>query len=110
MAMTYTDSCIMCTNMHTSCHGVGLVGGWYDDLVLRQVALDLPLAHAADVLLPFLALGFDEPLVNVRAQSARDHVVLVEHVQRLVQVPRQLVDPVLAPFAEAHGEDVLVDR
>src|SRR5439155_5021312 len=31
--------------------------------ILGQVALDLPLAHAADVLLPFLPLGLHEPLV-----------------------------------------------
>src|SRR6266550_1601022 len=33
--------------------------------ILGQVALDLPLAHAADVLLPFLPLGLHEPLVDM---------------------------------------------
>src|SRR5437879_944403 len=33
--------------------------------VLGQVAFHLPLAHAADVLLPFLTLGLHEPLVDV---------------------------------------------
>src|SRR5205809_5770412 len=78
--------------------------------VLGQVALHLPLAHPADVLLPFLTLGFDEPLVDVGSQGIADDLVLVEHVQRLVEVARQLVDPVFAPLAEAHGEDVLVYR
>src|SRR5437879_2784947 len=57
--------------------------------VLGQVALDLPLAHAANVLLPFLTLGFDEPLVDVWPQGVTDHVVLVEHVQCLVEVARR---------------------
>src|SRR5213596_469835 len=33
--------------------------------ILGQVALDLPLAHAADVFLPFLPLGLHEPLVDM---------------------------------------------
>src|SRR5882762_8450443 len=33
--------------------------------ILGQVTLDLPLAHAADVLLPFLPLGLHEPLVDM---------------------------------------------
>src|SRR5712692_11384928 len=78
--------------------------------VLREVALDLPFAHAADVLLPFLTLGFDEPLVDMWPQRVTDHVVLLKHVQRLVEVARQLVDPIFAPLAEAHGENVLVHR
>src|SRR5436190_5693512 len=73
-------------------------------LVLGQVALDLPFAYAADVLLPFLTLGFDEPLVDVRPQGLTYHVVLVEHVQRLVEVARQLIDAVFPPLAEAYLE------
>src|SRR6266516_5357535 len=60
--------------------------------VLGQVAFHLPFAHAADVFLPFLALGFDEPLVDVRAQGVTDDVVPLEHVQRLVEVARQTID------------------
>src|SRR5207245_8171065 len=78
--------------------------------VLPQVPPQLPLAHPADIGLPLLALRFDEPLVDVRAQRVPHHVVLLEHLQRLVQVPRQLIDAVLAALPEAHFEDVLVDR
>src|SRR5436190_5615115 len=76
--------------------------------VLGQVALHLPFAHAADVFLPFLTLGFDEPLVDVRAERLPDDVVLLEHVERLVKVARQLVDTVLPALAKAHCEDVLI--
>src|ERR1700693_1889606 len=94
------------------------MAGWTDGgktrprkaLVLGQVTLHLPFADAADVLLPLLTLGFDEPLVDVWPQGVADHVVLLEHIQRLVEVARQLVDPVFPPLAEAHLEDVLVHR
>src|SRR5438309_3720641 len=79
-------------------------------LVLPQVSDQLPLADFADVLLPLLAFGFDEPLVDMLAQRAADHRVFLQRFQRLVQVPRQLVNAVLAPLPVAHLEDVLVDR
>src|SRR5439155_24784380 len=76
--------------------------------VLGQVALDLPLAHAADVFLPFLTLGFDEPLVDMGAERVPDDVVLLEHVERLVQVAGQLVEAVLPALAKAHLAAVLI--
>src|SRR5437667_9738969 len=74
--------------------------------VLGQVALDLPLAHAADVFLPFLTLGFDEPLVDMGAERVPDDVVLLDHGERLVQVAGQLVDAVLPASATAQLADV----
>src|SRR5437773_11245224 len=65
-AYAYADSCTTCTNMQTPCHWGKrgeLRGGRRS--ILGQVALDLPLAHAADVLLPFLPLGLHEPLVDM---------------------------------------------
>src|ERR1041384_87038 len=107
--MMYGYSCTTCMNMHTACQrGKGVATAGNARSVLREVALDLPLAHAADVLLPFLTLGFDEPLVDVWPQRITDHVVLLEHVQRVVEVARQLIDPVFAPLAKAHLEDVLI--
>src|SRR2546426_3153072 len=59
--------CTTCTTTHTACQqGRGDWGGSGGGRsVLGQVALDLPLAHAADVFLPFLTLGLYEPLVDV---------------------------------------------
>src|SRR6266567_9037728 len=113
IARMETHSCIICTHEHTSCQqgdgesrGSGGAGGGRS--VLGQVALDLPFAHSADVFLPFLSLRFDEPLVDVCAHRVPDDIVVLEHVERLVQVAGQLVDAVLPALAKAHLEDVLI--
>src|SRR3989454_12698764 len=74
------------------------------------MATPLPPPPPANIRLPLLTLRFYEPLVDVRPERVPHHVVLLEHLERLVQVPRQLVDAVLAALPEAHFEDVLVDR
>src|SRR4051812_8658781 len=73
--------------------------------VHTQVPLELPLAHLSDVLLPFFALGLDEPLVDVRAERVPNDGILLQRIERLVQVARQLVDAVPPPLAEAHFKD-----
>src|SRR5262245_1905295 len=78
--------------------------------VHRQVAADLPAADALDVLLPLVALGFEEVLVDVAPDGVLNDLVLLELIQRVAQVPGQLVDPQMAPLTEAHLVDVLVDR
>ena len=70
----------------------------------------LPRAHVLEVLEPLLALGFDHVVEDVIAERGAHQVVLLEGVQRLAQVRRQLVDSQVAPLAVAHLEDVLVHR
>src|SRR5438132_13881935 len=69
--------------------------------VHTQIPLELPLADLSDVLLPFAALGFDEALIDMAAESGFDNLVLVEHVERFMQVARQLVDAVLSTLPKA---------
>src|SRR5205823_9007648 len=78
--------------------------------ILPEVSIELPFAVLPDILLPLLALRLYESLVYVCALRVADDVVLLEHVERFVQIARQLVDAVLAPLAKAHGEDVFVHR
>src|SRR2546426_7771347 len=78
--------------------------------VQPEVSLQLPLTDAPDVLLPLPLLRLDEPLVDVVAEGGPDNLVLLEVLERLVQVPGEVVDAEVAPLAVAHLEDVLVDR
>src|SRR2546427_12870127 len=75
-------------------------------LVAAEVAVDLPPAHLEVVLSHFLALSLEEALRQVLAEGILDDVVLLEVLQRLVKVPRELVDPVLPAVAVAHPKDV----
>src|SRR3977135_1044346 len=78
--------------------------------ILPEIAIQLPLTHLPNVLLPLFPLRLEESLVDVRAEGVADDIVFFEHLERLVQVARQLVDPILAPLPEAHREDVLAHR
>src|SRR5215210_5427039 len=78
------------------------------DSVRRQIPLDLPRRHVPDVVEPLLPLRFDEVLEYVLAEGLADEVVLLELVERLAQVARQLVDAQMPPLAMAHLVDVLV--
>src|SRR6185437_13192072 len=78
--------------------------------VFRQIRLELPRAHLGDVVAPLLALRLDEVRRDVLAEGAGDHVVLLQLVERLVEIVRQIVDPQPALLAEAHLPDVLVHR
>src|SRR5439155_22825887 len=78
-------------------------------LIDAQIAIDLPRRHVPDVVVPFLALGRHEVLEEMLAQRFTHEHILLELVERLTQVARELVDPQVAPFPVAHGEDVLVD-
>src|SRR6185503_19480952 len=62
--------------------------------ILPEVTVDFPGRDGRRVLLPLLALGLDEPAVDVLAQRIANDFVRFEAVQRLVQVAGQLVDPV----------------
>ena len=64
----------------------------------------------ADVVGPLLALGFEEVLEDVLAERVADEVVLLELVERLAEVRRQVVDAQVTPLAVAHRVDVLVHR
>src|SRR5204863_5819794 len=77
--------------------------------VLAQVPIEFPFADLPDILLPLLALGIEVALVDVIAQRLAHHGVLLEVVQRLVQVARQVVDTEATPLPVRHPRDVLVD-
>src|SRR5437870_11633023 len=79
-------------------------------LVLSQISIQLPLPNLPDVLLPFLALRVQIPLVDVLAQRLTDHRILLQIIERFVQVPGKVVDPELASLAVRHARDVLVHR
>src|SRR6478735_5721996 len=78
-------------------------------LIDAQISIGLPWGDVADVVVPLLALGGDEVFEQMLAERVAYQVVLLELVERLVQVARQLVDPQVTPLAVTHGEDVLVD-
>src|SRR5919112_1990264 len=79
-------------------------------LVLPEVVVQLPLRYLRDVLAPLLPLRREEVLRDVIAERARDHVVLLQLVARLVQIVRQVVDAQPPLLAVAHLPDVLVHR
>src|SRR5207245_11489173 len=53
-----------------------------------QISLNLPRTHLQVVLQHLVPLGLEEPLGQVLPQRLLDHIVLLEHLQRLVQVAR----------------------
>ena len=55
-------------------------------LVPPQIVIDLPAADLQVVLQHLVPLGLQESLRQVLAQGRFDHIVLLEHLQRLVQV------------------------
>src|SRR3954471_16619222 len=79
-------------------------------LVLRQVALELPCAHLRDVIPPLLPFRRDEVRRDVFAERPDDHVVLLQLIERFVEIVRQVVYAEPPFFPEAHLPDVLVDR
>ena len=81
-----------------------------DASVQAEVPVDFPRGDVFDVVEPLFTLGGHEMFEQVVAKRFSYQVVLLEFVQRLVQIPRQLVDPQVTPFAVAHLVDVLVDR
>src|SRR3954462_6460514 len=78
-------------------------------LIDAEVPIDLPRRHVLDVIEPFLAFGGDEMLEQVLAERLADQVVFLELVERLAEVPGEIVDAQVAALAMAHREDVLVD-
>src|SRR3954464_3962751 len=78
-------------------------------LVLGQVAVELPRAHLGDFPPPLLAFGFYKMARDVLPQSDPDHIVLLQFVQRLVQVVRQVVDAKPPALPEAHLPYVFID-
>src|SRR4051794_28113963 len=67
--------------------------------VAGEIAVDLPGRDVPDVVEPLLALRLDEVIEDVFAQRLPHEVVLLELVECLGQVPRQLVDAQVAPLA-----------
>src|SRR6478752_3617578 len=49
-------------------------------------------------------------LEKMFAESVAHQIVLLQLIERFVQISGELVDPEMASFAMAHCEDVLVDR
>src|SRR5262245_17778681 len=79
-------------------------------LIDAEVSIDLPRRHVLDVIAPLFAFGRQKVLEEMIAERVAHQVVLLQLIERLVQISRELVDAKMAPFAMAHGEDVLVDR
>ena len=78
--------------------------------VRLQVLVDLPRVDPGDVGRPLGPLGLDEVLEDVLAERVLHDVVLLEAVERLGEVRRELVDLPALLLALAHLEDVLVHR
>src|SRR5262245_49544282 len=78
--------------------------------VNAEVSVSLPGRDVLDVVEPLLTLGGEEVLVEVLAERLSNEVVLLELVERLAQVARELVDAQVAALAVAHLVDVLVHR
>src|SRR5262249_46754807 len=74
--------------------------------VHSQIAVDLPGRDVLDVVEPFLALRLNEVLEEMLAERVADQFVLLELVQRFVEIPWKLVDPQVPPLAVAHLVDV----
>src|SRR5262249_53694077 len=68
--------------------------------VLPEISLTLPFADLPDILVPLSFLCLDKPLIDVFTERLSDHRRFLETLERLVQIPRQLVDPVSPPLAE----------
>jgi len=54
--------------------------------VFGQIAIQFPGADLCDVVSPFLPFGLDKMAGNVVAKSIRDHRVLFQLIERLVEV------------------------
>src|SRR5947199_1205014 len=77
-------------------------------LVLPQISIQLPFADLSDVLLPLLALCVEVAFADVVAQRLPDHRILLQVVERFVQIARQVVDTEAAALPVGHACDVLV--
>src|SRR6266550_2405619 len=77
-------------------------------LILPEISVQLPLPDLADVLLPLLALRIQIALVDVLAQRLKDHRILLQIIERFMQVPGKIIDAILASLAVRHARDVLV--
>src|SRR3954453_22032689 len=75
-----------------------------------EVPVHFPGRDVPDVVEPLLALRLDEVVEDVLAERLPYEVVLLQLVERLAQVARQLVDPQMASLPVAHLVDVLVHR
>src|SRR5690606_9184050 len=80
------------------------------DSVRAEIAVDFPGRDVADVVEPLLPLRLDEIAEDVLAERLAHQVVLLELVERFLQISGQLVDPEMPPLAVAHLVDVLVHR
>src|SRR5207302_1569655 len=59
-------------------------------LVLPQISIQLPFPNLSDVLLPLLALRIQIALVDVLAQRLKDHRILLQIIERFMQVPGKI--------------------
>src|SRR5207245_712100 len=59
--------------------------------ILSEISVQLPLAHLPDVLLPLLPFRVEVALVDVVAQRLANDRILLEVVERFVQIPWQVV-------------------
>ena len=68
----------------------------------RQVPLQLPRRDLLVVGIPLRALGREEVLRAMFAESRGEHIVALEFVAGLVQVVRQVIHAQSAPLAMRH--------
>src|SRR5262249_14636986 len=76
----------------------------------RQVAIELPAADLDPILLPLLALELHVAGEDVIAERAPHQVRLGEHLDRLPERLRELLDPALDPLVVAELVEVPLHR